>query len=199
MENKANSGRSRAGYRSEDKRSGGKETGIRIRIKIKIRIHLSDLTVAQVSRNSQAMRAGESLTVHRAGSFTPDSLNGRRFGPGGRQKAPNKANWNQPEIDRPQRVNVECIRISLCKTNPIPGRRCRDLGGLAMPGVPPEGVARGERRVARGSAGSGQPGRGYRARLVIDVAAVDDRDPLARQLVGFECQGRLAAAQGRCL
>src|SRR5208337_4070003 len=49
------------------------------------------------------------------------------------KKAPNKANLNQPQIARPQRVNVGWIRASLCKTNPIPGRRGRDIGGLAMP------------------------------------------------------------------
>ena len=44
---------------------------------------------------------------------------------------------------------------------------------------------------------SGQPGRGHSARLVIGVAAVDDRDPLLRHLVGLERQRRLAAADGR--
>src|SRR5208337_5034514 len=38
------------------------------------------------------------------------------------RKAPNKANLSQPQITRPQRVNVGWIRDSLCKTNPIPGR-----------------------------------------------------------------------------
>src|SRR5271157_3647066 len=44
-----------------------------------------------------------------------------------------EANLNQPQISFPQRVNVGWIRVSLCKTNPIPGRRGRDIGGLAMP------------------------------------------------------------------
>ena len=36
-----------------------------------------------------------------------------------------KANLNQPQITLPQRVNIGWIRASLCKTNPIPGRRGR--------------------------------------------------------------------------
>ena len=47
------------------------------------------------------------------------------------KKALNKANSNQPQTIRPQRVNVGRIRVSLCKTNPIPGRRGRTIGGLA--------------------------------------------------------------------
>jgi hypothetical protein len=35
------------------------------------------------------------------------------------RKAPNKANTSQPQITRPQRVNIVRIRASLCKTNPI--------------------------------------------------------------------------------
>ncbi len=47
------------------------------------------------------------------------------------------------------------------------------------------------------TSGSGQLGHGHSARLVIGVAAVDDRDPLLRHLAGLERQRRLAAADGR--
>jgi len=48
------------------------------------------------------------------------------------KKVPNEANGNRPQILCPQRVNVGCIRPSLCKTNPIPGGRGRDIEGLAV-------------------------------------------------------------------
>src|SRR5271157_952083 len=45
----------------------------------------------------------------------------RRGGVSTPRKEPNKANSSQPQISRPQRVNLGWIRDSLCKTNPISG------------------------------------------------------------------------------
>ena len=45
------------------------------------------LRVVQILRNSQVIRAGESLTVRSAARFTPDGSNSTRFRPSGRQKS----------------------------------------------------------------------------------------------------------------
>jgi len=49
------------------------------------------------------------------------------------EKRPNEANGNRPQTFCLQRINLQYIRPSLCKTNPIPGGRGRDIEGLAMP------------------------------------------------------------------
>ncbi len=56
------------------------------RLGLRLETNPLDLRVVRVLRNSQAIRAGESLTVRSAARFTPDRLNSTRFGPSGPSK-----------------------------------------------------------------------------------------------------------------
>ena len=49
------------------------------------------------------------------------------------QKSANEANGNRPQIPWSLGTNVRRIRPSLCRTNPIPGGRGRDIGRQPMP------------------------------------------------------------------
>ncbi len=89
-----------------------------------------DMRIVQVVRKCRTRRAGVSMTVRSAGGFNSDRLNSTWFGPGGRQKVQNEANGNRPQTSCPETLNVGLIRTSLCKTNPIPGGRGRDIEGL---------------------------------------------------------------------
>ncbi len=60
------------------------------------------------------------------------------------EKRPNEANGNRPQTFCLQRINLQYIRPYLCKTNPIPGGRGRDL----------------ESCPTKGAHAAGQPGQG---------------------------------------